>query len=664
MNKILFVLLALIAFTSLGQNNLSFEDLKQRLSQETDREKIETCLDISELAIPPDSALVYLNKALLVSEKIAFDSIYPIQFKKSAFLYVKGDYIKAKSEIRKGLKNYKYTENPKGTLGHINMLLGVFNEAINEVDSATFYYDKVIERLTSDNSPKAIEVLSITFTNYANISLKEGNYNSALEIYQKAEKMSKSVGDKRNQLIALNNIASCYKEIKKYDLALEYYQKSLLLSKEIKDFKYEGAANVGIGEVYYFKNDYDNALNHLLEAKGILETTEFKSVLHLSFEALAKTYFKKGNSSKARYYSNKALLGLENVLDDFAKVDILVTNARLDINDKQYAKALKSVDKALEISKRNNYLDSEKDCISIKIEIFKKQQKLNELPPLYDELIIIKDSILNTENLKSINELETKYQTEKKEKENLQLKKDKVEQALVLEKETQRKWFFGALAIVAILSVILIVFYAKNKKQKMLYKSQLDIAKAKQMEHQRIATDLHDYKVKTLEEIESELKKEGKIQLANKVEKIKENIRKLSKELSHISFDESEFDDQIITLLASYSSEEIKIHEEGLNDISWKTLNDTIKQNLFLVIREGISNSYNHSEAKNVYLKFQKNGTQLNVTITDDGKGFDEMTPGIGFTNMKMRINELNGKIKINSQKNKGTQIGIYLALV
>jgi len=662
MNRFIYILY-FVFIPVFGQQSPSFQELKQRLFVETDREKIETYLDISELAIPPDSALVYLDKALLVSEKIAFDSIYPIQFAKSVSFYTKGDFNKAKQEIRKGFNNYNFTKNPEGTLGHINMLLGIFSEALNQKDSAIYYYNKVVRDLTANKSAKAIEVLSTTFTNYSNIFFKEGNYQKAIEVYFKSEKMSESIGDKRNQLVAINNVAGCYKEIEKYNLALEYYQKSLLFSIKIKDYKSEGAANIGIGEVYYYKEEYDKALTYLVAAKNILERSEFKMVLHESYEALAKVYIKKGNIKKARYFSDKALLGIEEVPDNFSKIDILLTNATLNINDQKYTKALISVEKALVISKANGYLNSEKECINKKIEILKHQNKLSETVPLFDKLLVIKDSILNTENLKSINELEAKYQTEKKEKENLQLKKEKIEQALVLEKESRRKWFFGVLSLFAILSVIFTVFYAKNKKQKMLYKSQLDIAKAKQMEHQRIATDLHDYKVKTLEEIESELHKEGKIQLAIKVETIKENIRKLSKELSHISFDESEFDDQIITLLASYSSEDITIHQEGLESVNWKNSNDTIKQNLFLVIREGISNSYNHSEAKNVHLKFQKKGKQLQITITDDGKGFDEMTPGIGFTNMKIRINELNGKIKINSQKNKGTEIGIYLAL-
>ena len=140
--KNILTILALLLFPLLHAQD--FETLKKRLKTETDRQKIETCLDISEQPVSRDTALVYLDKALETAKKIRFDSIYPIIFAKSAAYYMKGDFVKAKKEIRKGFKVYKYTANPDRTLAHINMLLGVFSEAMNRKDSAKYYYEKVI----------------------------------------------------------------------------------------------------------------------------------------------------------------------------------------------------------------------------------------------------------------------------------------------------------------------------------------------------------------------------------------------------------------------------------------------------------------------------------------------------------------------------------------
>ncbi len=114
---------------------------------------------------------------------------------------IKGNLKEAKKEIRKEFSNYKYTKNPNATLGHINMLLGVFCEAQNKVDSATFYYDRAIKNLSNDTSKKATDILGNIYTNYANIYLKKGNYLKAIAIYLKAAKLNeRTKNTERKQL--------------------------------------------------------------------------------------------------------------------------------------------------------------------------------------------------------------------------------------------------------------------------------------------------------------------------------------------------------------------------------------------------------------------------------------------------------------------------------
>src|SRR5690606_1509257 len=122
------LVICLFFFTFQPVQGQDLEALKKRLQTEADRRKIELYLAISELSIPQDTVLYYLNKALFVTKKIQFDSIYPLQFAKSASYFMDGDFEKAKREIRKGFNSYKWTDYPNATLGHINMLLGAFNE--------------------------------------------------------------------------------------------------------------------------------------------------------------------------------------------------------------------------------------------------------------------------------------------------------------------------------------------------------------------------------------------------------------------------------------------------------------------------------------------------------------------------------------------------------
>ncbi|MCG8577114.1 MAG: hypothetical protein MI810_19690 [Flavobacteriales bacterium] len=129
MKKPIILYLLLLPFSIFSQE-LNFEELKERLKSESDREKIETYLDISEIGLPMDSNLHYLNLALETAEKIHFDSIFAIESAISMSYYMGGDYESAKSSIRKSLDHIQYTTYTRARIGHVHMLLGAYCEAL------------------------------------------------------------------------------------------------------------------------------------------------------------------------------------------------------------------------------------------------------------------------------------------------------------------------------------------------------------------------------------------------------------------------------------------------------------------------------------------------------------------------------------------------------
>jgi two-component system, NarL family, sensor kinase len=83
---------------------------------------------------------------------------------------------------------------------------------------------------------------------------------------------------------------------------------------------------------------------------------------------------------------------------------------------------------------------------------------------------------------------------------------------------------------------------------------------------------------------------------------------------------------------------------------------------IYRIIQELVHNIIKHAEAKHalVQLNFEIDGT-LNITIEDDGKGLPsdafEKTLSMGLKNVKERVNDLNGKVDIQSSKESGTSI-------
>jgi len=663
MNKKLLLLLYLL-FTSVSfSQQAKIDSLINAFQKQSDKEKIETSLLIFETNISRDSAIIYLNKGMEVAKKIKFDSIFPLQFGLSASYFYKGEFSNAKSEIKKALTTYTFTKAPNAKKGQIFMLLGVYSEAENKIDSAQSYYDKAIDILNNDSSNTAINVLTSTYNNQANIYLKAGNYEKAVEIYLKAARLSEKNSDLENTLIAYNNIAGCYKEMKRLDKALMYYKEANKLTEKIGDIQYKGSTLVGIGEIYFLKNENTQAKESLKDAIKCLETYEFSQPLNAANQILASIYLSENNYFLAKQFSKEALNGATQMDDAFLMASIFITQSELFQKTKKYNESNQAITQAIDIAQKHNFQYLKKEGYLQKIKVLKEIGNYKMAVDLIDTVINLNEDILNTTKLKIIENAETKYQTEKKEKENLALKKKNAEQQLAVQQAINLNQRYGFIAVTAVLFGCGIFYYSKNRRRKLRDEHIINLAQTKQKEHEKIGADLHSTKAKDLEKIASALEEKGEAAIASKVRDVKDSIRLLSHELFQIPFSQLEFDDQIINLLFEYNSESLKITHQGIHTIPWPQVNNTIRRNLYLIISEAISNIKNHSGASEANLKFQKNNQNIDVTITDNGKGFsdEDLKNGHGIGNMRMRINEIKGSIRFDAVKDKGSEIGIFI---
>lgn len=94
---------------------------------------------------------------------------------------------------------------------------------------------------------------------------------------------------------------------------------------------------------------------------------------------------------------------------------------------------------------------------------------------------------------------------------------------------------------------------------------------------------------------------------------------------------------------------------------------DKIKTYLYRISQEALNNIIKHSDANSATLTLNSDDNYVFLLIEDDGKGFkyaeDRKLCGNGISNMKERVLLLNGYIKIDSNKNKGTKIEISIPL-
>ena len=287
-------------------------------------------------------------------------------------------------------------------------------------------------------------------------------------------------------------------------------------------------------------------------------------------------------------------------------------------------------------------------------------------------------------------EIQAQYETEKKEREILELKS--INREVEYQRGINRNYFIGALAafLLTIIVTYLLIKNAKRKQvialQKEKIKNQVfeqelkaqelngidEIINAQEKERSKIAADLHDNlgsKVATLKlYLDSFNDKDGFDTFYEKLKNIVNNtyddIRKIG---SNKNFGALINKGLIPSTqaIASQISDSKKINIIVINVDVEKRIENTIEIQIFRIIQELLANIIKHSKATEAIIQFSEHENVLNIIVEDNGSGFQIAGPrsGVGLSNIERRVNKINGEFVIDSTLNHGTTIILNIPL-
>ena len=90
------------------------------------------------------------------------------------------------------------------------------------------------------------------------------------------------------------------------------------------------------------------------------------------------------------------------------------------------------------------------------------------------------------------------------------------------------------------------------------------------------------------------------------------------------------------------------------------------RHNLSMAVKEAVNNVIKHAGASEVVVRIELAGHNLDVSVSDDGRGFEiseQLATGNGLTNMKRRLQEIGGSCAIESEPGKGTTIRLRMTV-
>ena len=322
-----------------------------------------------------------------------------------------------------------------------------------------------------------------SYLNLGNIYYNQGNYEKALDNYLKNLAIKEEIGDKSGAARSYNNIGNIYYYQGNNQKALESYRKYMKLSDENGDKEGIAASFDNIGLVFNQQGNYDKSLENLLKGLAIREQIGDKRGLAISFSSIGNTYQKKGNAEVAEEYYLKSLKIQEEIGDKQGLATSLFQIGSIFLEHNKFEESNYYINKALVIDKELGYKNGIETIYLLLSELYDKEGDYKQAYIYHKLYSDIKDTLLNEQSSKQIAEMNTKYDSEKKDKELIKKDAEISKQLAETEKKNlQRNAFIIGFALVLVLAFFIFRGYRqKQNANKLLEKKNILIENQKQL---------------------------------------------------------------------------------------------------------------------------------------------------------------------------------------
>jgi ligand-binding sensor domain-containing protein/signal transduction histidine kinase len=242
----------------------------------------------------------------------------------------------------------------------------------------------------------------------------------------------------------------------------------------------------------------------------------------------------------------------------------------------------------------------------------------------------------------------------------------------------QAGWFIGVVAIGLIGTVAGATrVLEKRKLHRQLQRAEQE--RALERERARIAQDLHDDLGSSLTRISllSDLAKADKdspVQVEAHVDKISQSAAQTVRALEEIVWAVRPGSDSLQSLVEYISHFANEMFESGPircrldlpQELPARMLPPEVRHNIFLIVKEALTNALKHSGAREVHVRATASDTRLGIIVQDDGNGF-EVQPQDGhrhgLDNMRRRAKAIGAELELVAAPQKGTTVRLLAPL-
>lgn len=637
--RALILFLFIVGFTSFGQNlQQHIAKLKGELKTNPNQERItiiysDLCWDYIDISL--DSAVVYAEKALRAANKTQKSQLISQSYSNLGAVYLRKE----------------------------------------NFEKAEAYYLQAAKIRKANNDDEGVAKVNI---NLGNVYASKQDYLKATEAFLKAIDYFEKKKNDTIVSMTKGNLGLIFFEMKNYPKAIKYLEESTSFLKKAKLDQGLCRTYLSLGDVYITLKDTTKGLSYFEKSLSYCENCKDNLGVATVSQRLGDIYTEKGEIQKAKSYFKVAEKLLKELNSEIENANMLLSQSQDLINAKKYDQAYTTLLKIKKIHKQNKsqrYMLETYKRLTL-VCLFKNMKDSSAY--YFEKYNELREEILQTSVLNRTAELDTKYQTAKKEQ-------------LLLQKEAEANSKTNTIIILTLLSLFIAIvgylIYRQQKLKNIQQKHEFDMQNAiaqiqtqNKLHEQRldISRDLHDNIGAQLTFIISSIEN-LKFGFPTMDDSIKQKLSKIS-DFTKITIvelrdtiwamntNEFTFDDlssRIYNFIENAQTASSNVNfvfsvDEQVKKMKFTSLEGV---NIYRSIQEAVNNAMKYSSATEIKVEVFPVKKGVKIQISDNGIGFDveNATLGNGIYNMKKRIEDISGFFYIHSSSENGTQVILSL---
>lgn len=520
-----------------------------------------------------------------------------------------------------------------------------------------------------------------------NVFQSQFRLEEALEENFKALRIFERIGPPAKQALILNNIAILQFNLRRYTDALATHTAAAAVRERIDDGQGLAESKGNMANVQVVLGDTTSALRLFQEASAYFREHGLARELAIQLHNEAGVLMARNEVRKAMPMYREALTIREQAGEKKAIASSLtgLGSAYLKLGNTNEARRLfhRALQLGREVGARSEMMQALQDLAKV-------HAKLNDGDSTYwyaERYSTLRDSVFNADLNGRLADMETRYGTERKEREIQRQRADIAAKSLELAelgRRAERRRFWLALALggigVLLLASLLVLQVQRRRAREARDRALLAerekglkaLMEGTEAERARIARELHDGIGQQLtglkfriEDIASRLNGGASVEAARMKEvlSIADEAGRDVREIAHSMMPRAlgtlglapAVDDM---LQKAFGAGPVKctLEHHGME----ARLDPAVEVGVYRIAQELVGNILKHAHAREVSVQLFRNKGHVILIVEDDGVGFDheqvaDHAPGMGLCGMRDRVRVLNGTLQIDSAPGRGT---------